>query len=87
MSTPIDRLGLALHVMTRVQAGNRIEITAPELKEGQDVEIFVIPRPDEGQVRMSPLDLLDRLPTGPRSATTWDEIERRFQEERDAWDR
>jgi hypothetical protein len=26
------------------------------------------------------------LPPGPRSARTWDEIERQFQEERDAWD-
>ena len=87
MSTTIDRLGLALHVLTRVQTGNRVEITAPELQEGQGVEVFVIPLPYEGQGRMSPLDLLDRLPPGPRSAPTWDDIERPFQEERDAWDR
>lgn len=37
--------------------------------------------------RRSVLDFLDALPPGPRSAPTWDEIERRFQEERDAWDR
>jgi hypothetical protein len=35
----------------------------------------------------SVLEFLDALPPGPRSAPTWDEIERRFQEERDAWDR
>ena len=87
MSTAIDSLRLALHVTARVQAGSRVEITAPELKEGQDVDIFVIPRPDEGLSRMSPVDLLDRLPAGPRSASTWDEIERQFHEERDAWDR
>ena len=37
--------------------------------------------------RRSVLEFLDALPPGPRSAPTWDEIERRFQEERDAWDR
>ena len=87
MSTGIDSSRLALHVTARVQAGNRVEITAPELKEGQDVDIFVIPRPDQSLPRLSPLDLLDTLPAGPRSASSWDEIERRFQEERDAWDR
>jgi hypothetical protein len=30
---------------------------------------------------------LDSLPPGPRSAPTWDEIERQFREERGAWDR
>ena len=37
--------------------------------------------------RRSVLEFLDALPPGPRSPPTWDEIERRFQEERDAWDR
>jgi hypothetical protein len=86
VSTAIDRLHFALHVTTRVQSGNRVEITAPELREGQDVDVFVIPRGGEGQVRISPLELLDRLPPGPRSASTWEEIDRRFHEERDAWD-
>jgi hypothetical protein len=37
--------------------------------------------------RRSVLEFLDALPPGPRSAPSWDEIERQFQEERDAWDR
>ena len=45
----------------------------------------------EGISEMPPLrsvlEFLDALPPGPRSAPTWDEIERRFQEERNAWDR
>jgi hypothetical protein len=48
MSTAIDGLRLALHVTTRVQAGNKVEITAPELKGGQDVGIFLIPGPSRG---------------------------------------
>ena len=86
MSTAIDslRLGSTSRRGFRLGAGSR---SPRELREGQDVDIFVIPRPDEGLPRMSPVELLDTLPAGPRSAPTWDEIERQFQEERDAWDR
>ena len=41
----------------------------------------------EAPPRRSVLEFLDALPPGPRSAPTWEEIERQFQEERDAWDR
>jgi hypothetical protein len=87
MATTTDRLRTALHTTARVQSGNRIEITAPELKVGQDVDVFLIPRPSEPQPRRSVLEFLELLPPGPRSAPTWDEIERRFREDRDAWDR
>jgi hypothetical protein len=86
MSTTTDGLRAALHTTARVQSGNKIEITAPELKEGQDVDVFLIPRPPATQPPRSVLQFLDSLPPGPRSARTWDEIERQFQEERDAWD-
>jgi hypothetical protein len=44
-------------------------------------------REAETPPRRSVLDYLDSLPPGPRSAPTWEEIERRFQGERDGWDR
>jgi hypothetical protein len=87
MSTTTDGLRTALHITARVQSGNKIEVTAPELNEGQDVDVFLIPRPTEAPPRRSVLEFRDSLPPGPRSAPTWDEIERRFQEERDSWDR
>ncbi len=87
MVTVTDGLRPALHTTARVQPGSRIEITAPELKEGQDVDVFLIPRPSESQTRGSVLEFLDSLPPGPRSAPTWDDIERQFQEERDSWGR
>ncbi len=77
----------AMHVTAEIQAGHRIEINVPELREGQQVDVFVVPHRDEPAASRSLLDFLDRLPLGPRSATTWDEVERRFQEKRDAWDR
>jgi len=87
MATAADGLRMALHATARVQPGNKIEITAPELKEGQDVDVFLIARPSQSHPGRSVLEFLDSLPPGPRSAPTWDEIEGRIQEERNAWDR
>jgi hypothetical protein len=87
MATPTDGPATALYIKARVQSGNKIEINAPELQEGQEVDIFLIPRPSAAPARRSVLDFLDSLPPGPRSAPTWDEIERQFHEERAAWDR
>jgi hypothetical protein len=87
MATTTDGLRTALHTTARVQSGNKIEITAPELEVGQDVDVFLIPRPLATQPRRPVLEFLDSLPPGPRSALTWDEVEQRFQQERDAWNR
>ena len=92
----------ALRVVTQVLPGGRIELTAPELPEGGTVEVVVIlprpaapaPAPAEaaGTVPAARpgehvLDILASLPPGPRSGRTWEEVERHWQEERDAWDR
>ena len=87
MATTHDGLRTALHTTARVRSGNKIEITAPGLTEGQDVDVFLVPRPSTVQPQRSVLEFLDSLPSGPRSAPTWDVIERQFQEERDVWDR
>lgn len=77
----------ALKLKTRVLPGNRVEFAAPELPEGVEVEVFVAlpetPAPTPGGV----LDFLNSLPPGPRSAATWEEVERNFQEERNSWER
>lgn len=77
----------SLRVAAEVQAGHRIEISVPELREGQQVDVIVVPRQAEAPTGQSLLEFLDRLPHGPRSAPCWDDVECRFQEERDAWDR
>lgn len=87
MTMPTDGLRMALYTTARVQSGNKIEISVAGLQEGQDVDVFLIPRPSQAHVGRSILEFLDSLPPGPRSAPTWDEIEHRFQEERGAWDR
>ncbi len=68
MATAADRLRTALHTTARVQPGNKIEITAPELREGEDVDVFLIPRTSETHAGRSVLEFLDSLPPGPRSA-------------------
>jgi len=79
----------ALRVTTRVLPGHRLEIVAPELTDGDAVEVFVVmDRPAETAAQpLSLMEFLDSLPPGPRSAPTWEEIERNLQEDRDSWDR
>ena len=82
----------ALKVTTHVLPGRRVEIASPELIEGEAVEVTVIrpeamPLSTPPQERVSLLEFIDSLPPGPRSAPTWEEIERNLQEDRDSWDR
>ena len=81
----------ALRVTTRVLPGHRVEIVAPELPDGEAVDVFVVmPTPvlsTEAVTKATSLmDFLDALPPGPRSAPTWEEIERNLQEDRNSWD-
>ena len=76
----------ALRMTTRVLPGNRIELTSPDLPEGEAVDVLLLlrsERKDEGSVT----DFLDNLPEGPRRRQLWREIEAEFNAERDAWDR
>lgn len=76
-----------LRMQARVLPGNRIELIAPELREGETVSVLVVlDRPPEG-TSLPMIDLIDSLPPGPRSAGSWPEVERHLQEERDSWDR
>jgi len=76
----------ALRMTTRVLPGSRVEVVAPELREGESVEVrLVVNRSSESPSR-SMFELTDSLPPGPRSAASWEEIERSFQEERKEWE-
>lgn len=87
-----DTMQTALRVTTHVLPGHRVEIIAPELTDGDAVEVFVVMSrpaepPSEVPARGSVWELIHSLPPGPRSAPTWEEIERTLHEDRDAWDR
>lgn len=80
----------ALKLKTRVLPGRRIEVTAPELSEGEDVELIVLrPEPVAGRpVDYIPaLDYLDSLPPSELTMEDWEQIERDLQEEKAAWER
>ena len=79
----------ALRVSTRVLPGHRLEIVAPELTDGDAVDVFVVmgATPAPTMPKVSLIEFLDSLPPGPRSAPTREEIERTLQEDRDSWDR
>ena len=76
------------HFTAQVLPGGRIEIASEGLVEGQTVDIVVVPRPPStGTQPQSLQELFDSFPPGPRSAATWEELDRHFQEERNSWDR
>ncbi len=70
-----------------MQPGKKIEITSDELREGDSVDVFLVLSGRGGRPSQSVVEFLDSLPPGPRSYATWEEVGRRFQEDRDAWDR
>jgi hypothetical protein len=76
-----------LRVQTEVLPGHRIEVSAPELPVGGAVEVIVRLPERKATVGRGILDFLQALPPGPRSYATWEELEKGFQEERDAWER
>jgi hypothetical protein len=71
----------------RVLAGHRVEIVAPELIEGDVVDVVVTPRTNQPKPRMSLVAFLDSLPDGPRAFASWEEYEQFLREEKEAWDR
>lgn len=74
--------------VVRVQPGHRVEVVAPELKEGSLVNVVIAPcgERNEGSPN-SVLAFLDALPVGPRAFASWEEYEIHLRQERDAWDR
>lgn len=76
-----------LHLRTTVQHGKRIEISSDELREGESVDVFLVMPDRSARGHGAIVEFLDSLPAGPRSYGTWEDVERRFQEERNSWDR
>ncbi|GBC97378.1 hypothetical protein HRbin16_03201 [bacterium HR16] len=76
-----------IKIKTTVLPGRRIEVFSPDLQEGEQVELLIV-RPSEQSTHPVPmLQLVERLPEGPRSAVSWEELERALNEEKAAWER
>jgi hypothetical protein len=74
----------ALHVSTTVLRGNTIEISAPGLKEGELVDVFVFPAESGHSLHCSVLEIIDSL-KGHRLFPTVEEVDRFLRQEREAW--
>jgi hypothetical protein len=73
----------ALHVSTIVLRGNKIEITAPHLKEGESVDVFVFPGEPGRAPHTSALEIIGAL-KGHRLFQTVEEVDRYLRQEREA---
>lgn len=79
----------ALRLKTRTLSGKRIEVTVPELNEGEEVELIVLrqeePLSSSKEELVGVWDWLQSLPPSTLTAEDWVRIEREIQEEKDAW--
>lgn len=75
-----------IELQTRVLPGNRVEVSSPELREGDLVSVIVV-LPQQSEPPESAIEFLDALPAGPRAFKSWQEYDAHLQQERDAWDR
>ena len=76
----------ALHTRTTVLPGRRLEILAPDLDEGEQVDVFVIPSNPRSGRSKTVLQYLDEVPP-PGLFKTPADADRYVTEERDSWDR
>ena len=75
----------AIRIITKVLAGNKLEIEVPPGSVGEEVEVFVIiPEKLQGG-RRKVLELLTEIRSRHVSRTV-EEIDRELQQERNSWD-
>jgi hypothetical protein len=75
-----------VHVTTKVLAGNRIEVSDPNLKEGECVEVVLYPSVSDEAAKPSVLSIVESL-KGHRIFSTPQEADQYLNEERSAWDK
>lgn len=74
----------ALHITTKVLAGNKIEVELPPGSEGEEVDVFIVlPQP-----KAKPFNILEFLATAreQHAGRTAEEIDQQIRDERDSWD-
>lgn len=81
----------ALKLTATVLPGKRVEFTAPELTEGECVEVIIL---KDTPVSITPkpvyqfkdaMEFLDSLVPIERTPEEWAEVEREFYKERNSW--
>lgn len=70
----------------QVLPGHRVEFVAPELKDGDWVEVVVNSSQTPVSNHTTLLDFIDALPQEPRSAPNWEALETQLRQDRQSWD-
>lgn len=78
-------MGYSRTILTKVEEGGVIHVTAPELPAGQSVEVTIASIPTSG-TRQSAMEILARCPGG-RIFKTVEEVDAYLRGERDSWER
>ena len=74
-----------LRITTTVQPGNRIEITSPQLVEGEAIEVILkLPEKSSSESK-SALDIISSL-QGHRIFNSPEEVDEYVQKERESWE-
>jgi hypothetical protein len=74
-----------LRLTATVMPGHRAEVFAPELREGEAVEVILVLPEETKSAHPSALDIINGL-NGHRLFKSAQEVDNHLQEERDAWD-
>ena len=70
----------------QVMPGHRVVLVAPELNDGEWVEVVIRADADLATQKTNVLAFVDSLPAGPRAVADWDAYERLLQQERESWE-
>jgi hypothetical protein len=75
----------ALRIKTTILTDGKIEISAPQLRSGDTVEVIVLLPESQNVARRPALDILAEAP-GQRLFKTAAEVDAYIREERSSWD-
>jgi hypothetical protein len=75
----------ALHIKTTIVEGGKIEISDPQLRLGDTVEVIVLLPEAQRETKRSALDILAEAP-GHGLFKTAEEVDAYIREERNSWD-
>jgi len=80
-----------IRIRTKVLAGKRVEVTSPELTEGDEIEVILHTgkaeaTEDQPQQFANMMEFIRSLTPIERTPEEWAEVEREFQEDRNSWD-
>lgn len=79
-------MGQTQRLMTTVLPGGRVEVTSPQLRSGDRVEVIIVPQEAAPNGKKSIIDILAEAP-GHRLFQTVEEVDRYIHAERESWGR